>query len=172
VKEARLLFRHAAIGASYETLLRASALAELVARNPVLEDSRRGVAELLRSAFAAFAAGGRADIIHFKALYRFARDEFSQRRGTQEGLVRRADRGVAEEEPRLLHEPGAALVGGFEHEGGLVEEVERDGRRRRFPRQALQHQQRAVLAGESGETLERVGRGALTQDEGVGVERK
>ena len=44
VKEARLLFRHAAIGASYETLLRASALAELVARNPVLEDSRRGVA--------------------------------------------------------------------------------------------------------------------------------
>jgi hypothetical protein len=73
VKEARLLFRHAAIGASYETLLRA--LAELVARNPVLEDSRRGVAELLRSAFAAFAAGGRADIIHFKALYRFARDE-------------------------------------------------------------------------------------------------
>ena len=75
VKEARLLTRHAAIGASYETLLRASALAELVARNPVLEDSRRGVAELLRSAFAAFAAGGRADIIHFKALYHFARDE-------------------------------------------------------------------------------------------------
>ena len=75
VKEARLITRHPGIGASYETLLRASALAELVARNPVHEDSRRGVASLLRSAFAAFAAGGRADIIHFKALYRFARDE-------------------------------------------------------------------------------------------------
>jgi hypothetical protein len=75
VKEARLVTRHPAIGASYETLLRASSLAELVARNPVHEDSRRSVAELLRSAFAAFANGGRADIVHFKALFRFARDE-------------------------------------------------------------------------------------------------
>jgi recombinational DNA repair protein (RecF pathway) len=75
VKEARLVTRHATIGRSYETLREASALASLIARNPVHEDSRGAVAALLRTAFAAFADGARPDFVLFKSLYRFARDE-------------------------------------------------------------------------------------------------
>ena len=75
IKEARLITRYTEIGRSYETLQLASLLAALVARNPVDEDSRAAVGELLRVAFAAFASGGRPDIIYFKSLYRFARDE-------------------------------------------------------------------------------------------------
>lgn len=75
VKEARLVTRHAAIGRSYETLREASALASLIARNPVHEDSRAAVATLLRTALAAFADGARPDFVFFKSLYCFARDE-------------------------------------------------------------------------------------------------
>lgn len=75
IKEARLLSRPVDIGRSYEALLLASELAALIARNPVHEDSRTAVGELLRGAFAAFAAGPRPDIVYFKSLYRFARDE-------------------------------------------------------------------------------------------------
>ncbi len=75
IKEARLVARHAEIGRSYEALRQACALAGLVARNPGDEESRRAVVELLRLAFAAFAAGIRPDVVYFKSLYRFARDE-------------------------------------------------------------------------------------------------
>lgn len=75
VKEARLVARPTGIGRSYEVLQFASALAALIARNAVHEDSRTAVAELLRTAFAAFAAGTRPDVVYFKSLYRFARDE-------------------------------------------------------------------------------------------------
>jgi hypothetical protein len=75
VTEARLITRHAEIGRSYATLRDASALAALVARNPVHEDSRDAVAALLRTAFASFAAGSRPDYVWFKSLYCFARDE-------------------------------------------------------------------------------------------------
>lgn len=75
VKESRTITRQADIGRSYETLRLASALASLVARNPVSEESRQDVATLLRQAFAAFAAGARPDLVWFKSLYRFARDE-------------------------------------------------------------------------------------------------
>ena len=75
VKEARLLERHVAIGRSYDALRLASALAALVARNAVHEESRAGVAALLRTAFAAFGASDRPDIVYLKSLYRFARDE-------------------------------------------------------------------------------------------------
>jgi hypothetical protein len=75
VKEARLITRCAGIGRSYDALRLASALASLIARNPVDEDSRAGVAELLRTAFAAFGSVARPDIVYFKSLYRFARDE-------------------------------------------------------------------------------------------------
>lgn len=75
VKEARLILRHPGIGGSYETLRLASTLAALIARNPVHEDSRRSVGELLRTAFAAFATAPRPDIVYFKSLYCFARDE-------------------------------------------------------------------------------------------------
>jgi hypothetical protein len=75
VKETTLVTRHADLGRSYETLVAASALASLVARNPVPEESRGAVATLLRTAFGALAAGARPDIVYFKSLYCFARDE-------------------------------------------------------------------------------------------------
>ena len=75
VQEVRLLTRHADLGRSYATLRHASALAALLARNPVHEDSRLPVAALLRQALAAFAAGARPDLVWFKSLYCFARDE-------------------------------------------------------------------------------------------------
>ena len=75
VKEARLIQRHAAIGRSYDALRLASALASLVSRNTVDDDSRAAVADLLRGAFVAFGTTTRPDIVYFKSLYRFARDE-------------------------------------------------------------------------------------------------
>jgi hypothetical protein len=75
VKEAQLIKRHADLGRSYDALRFTSALATLIARNPVHEDSRRAVAVLLRGAFAAFASGLRPDIVYLKSVYRFARDE-------------------------------------------------------------------------------------------------
>jgi hypothetical protein len=75
VKEARLITRHAGIGRSYDALRLASALTSLIARNSVEVDSRTAVAELLRSALVAFGTDARADIVYFKSLYRFARDE-------------------------------------------------------------------------------------------------
>jgi len=75
IKESRLIARHEQIGRSYDTLRLASALAALVVRNPVPEESRNEVAALLRQAFTSFAAGARPDLVWFKSLYRFARDE-------------------------------------------------------------------------------------------------
>jgi hypothetical protein len=75
VKEARLLTRHPTIGRSYDALRFASALAALVARNGVDEETRASVATLLRTAFAAFATDARPDIVWLKSLYRFARGE-------------------------------------------------------------------------------------------------
>ncbi|MCX6951640.1 MAG: hypothetical protein NTV51_05590 [Verrucomicrobia bacterium] len=75
VKEARLVTRHATLGRGYDTLVAASALASLVARNPVHEESRSAVARLLRTALASLADGARPDIVYFKSLYCFARDE-------------------------------------------------------------------------------------------------
>lgn len=75
IKEVRLLNRPAAIGRSYETLRFASAFAALIARNPVHEDSRAAVATLLRTAFAAFAFSPLPEVVYFKSLYCFARDE-------------------------------------------------------------------------------------------------
>ncbi len=75
VKESRLTQRHAGIGRSYEALRLASDLATLVARNPVPEESLASVYALLRQALAAFATGVRPDVVAFKGLYCFARDE-------------------------------------------------------------------------------------------------
>ncbi len=75
VREARLIARRTDIGRSYEGLRGASAFARVIARNPVSPEDRATVAGLLRSAFEAFAGGVRPDVVHFKCLYRFARDE-------------------------------------------------------------------------------------------------
>jgi len=75
IKEARLVRRHLAIGRSYDALRFASALAAVVSRNDVHEESRSSVMSLLSTAFAAFETSARPDIVYFKAVYRFARDE-------------------------------------------------------------------------------------------------
>ena len=75
VKETRLIRRHDNLGRSYDALRFASALASLVTRNPVSEESRVPVAGLLRQAFSSLASGARPDLVWFKSLYRFARDE-------------------------------------------------------------------------------------------------
>jgi len=75
VKEARIQTRHTALGKNYETLQKASALAQLIARNPVAEESRRAIYDLLRDSFRAFAENVRADIVYLKSIYRFCRDE-------------------------------------------------------------------------------------------------
>ena len=75
IKEHRFIQRQPGIGRSYETLRTAAALTTLFARNPVSDESRPAVADLLRSSLAALAAGGRPDITWLKALYCFLRDE-------------------------------------------------------------------------------------------------
>jgi hypothetical protein len=75
IVEARIRNRPGGIGRSYEALRCASALARIVARNPVAPDSRPAVYALLQEAFAAFAQGLRADIVLFKSVFRFARSE-------------------------------------------------------------------------------------------------
>ncbi|GAB1489298.1 hypothetical protein MASR2M8_17510 [Opitutaceae bacterium] len=75
VKEARLLQRHGGIGRDYERLRLASAFASLVVRNPGNEEGRARVHALLRTGFSAFASSTRPDVVAFKCLYTFARDE-------------------------------------------------------------------------------------------------
>ena len=75
IKEHRILERRDGIGRSYDALRAAAALTNLVTRNPVSDESRPMVADLLRSSLTALATGGRPDITWLKALYCFLRDE-------------------------------------------------------------------------------------------------
>jgi hypothetical protein len=75
IAEHRLIQRHDGIGRSYETLKVAAALGSLLGRNPVPDESRADVVGLLRTSISALAAGGRPDIVWFKALYCLLRDE-------------------------------------------------------------------------------------------------
>lgn len=75
LKEARILVRRTAIGTRYPALLQAGAIAALVARNSVPEESRAKVAALLQTALDALAAGHRPEAVYAKSLYCFARDE-------------------------------------------------------------------------------------------------
>jgi hypothetical protein len=75
VREVRIAARRAAIGGSYDALRFASALVSVIGRNPVHEESRENVAQLLRTALDAFCAAVRPDVVHLKSLYIFARDE-------------------------------------------------------------------------------------------------
>ena len=75
IKEHRLIRRHTGIGRSYSALKRAAAVSGLITRNPVSDESRPGIALLLRHSFAALETSDRADIVWLKALYCFLRDE-------------------------------------------------------------------------------------------------
>jgi hypothetical protein len=75
IKEHRHLNRYPGIGRSYDTLKTAAALATLVTRNPVPDDSQIAVCALLRQTFAALDQGARPDLVWFKSLFCFMRDE-------------------------------------------------------------------------------------------------
>lgn len=75
IKEHRFIQRHEGIGRSYEALKIASELGMALHRNPVPDESRSAVADLLRTSLDSLAAGGRPDIIWLKALYCLLRDE-------------------------------------------------------------------------------------------------
>jgi hypothetical protein len=75
VKEIRITTRRSGIGRSYDALRFASALAAVISRNHVHEESRSNVARMLATALDALASGPRPDVVHLKSLYLFARDE-------------------------------------------------------------------------------------------------
>ena len=75
IKEYRHLARRPGIGRSYASLQAAARLARLVQRNPVPDESRGPVATLLRQALGALDAGAAPEVVWFKALYRFLREE-------------------------------------------------------------------------------------------------
>jgi hypothetical protein len=105
IKEARLLVRHDAIGRSYDALRLASTFAGVIARNPGDDDGRAGVCALLRQTLTAFGVADRPDIVYFKALYCFARDEgYPVKQEWWQGLPS-ADRPVV---AGLLNQPLAA----------------------------------------------------------------
>jgi hypothetical protein len=105
IKEPRLLTRHAGLGRDYETLRHASSLTTFIARNPVPEESRPRIYQLLRDALLAFAHSPRPDIVYFKSLYRLARDEGHPVKQHWFPTLSSADRPVVAE---LLNQPLAA----------------------------------------------------------------
>ena len=105
IKEHRFLQRQPGIGRSYDTLRAAAALTTLFSRNPVSDESRPAVADLLRSSLAALAAGGRPDITWLKALYCFLRDEGYPVKQQWWPELPEADRELA---AQLLNQPLAA----------------------------------------------------------------
>jgi hypothetical protein len=95
VKEVRIRARREGIGRSYDALRFASALVAVIGRNPVHEESRPHVAQLLRTALDAFASAERPDVVHLKSLYLFARDEGYPVKQEWLPSLPAADRGIA-----------------------------------------------------------------------------
>ena len=105
VKEHRFIQRHDGIGRSYDALRAAVALGQLLARNPVPDESRAEVVNQLRTSFGALAAGGRPDIVWVKSLYCLLRDEgYPVKQQWWPGLLA-ADREIA---AQVLNQPVAA----------------------------------------------------------------
>ena len=121
MKEVRLLARPTGIGRSYSTLMLASSFTALIARNPVHEDSRTAVAGLLRTALAAFAHSPRADIVFFKSLYCFARDEGYPVKQQWFPALASAEQALAVE---LLNRPLAAQTAAPESTARLTRQLE------------------------------------------------
>lgn len=75
IREHRHLTRRPGLGRSYDALRTAASLASLVTRNPVPDESRAPIAALLRQSVSSLESGARPDVVWFKALYCFLRDE-------------------------------------------------------------------------------------------------
>jgi hypothetical protein len=97
MKEIRITKRRSGIGRSYDALRFASALAAVISRNPVHEESRDNVARMLSKALDALAGGPRPDVVHLKSLYLFARDEGYPVKQEWLPSLSAADLGVARE---------------------------------------------------------------------------
>ena len=121
VKEHRFVQRHPGIGRSYDTLRAAAAFTKLLARNPVSDESRPVVADLLRSSFAALAAGGRPDIVWLKTLYSFLRDEGYPVKQQWWPQLPTPDRKLA---TTLLNQPLAALTAPSDAVAGVTRRLE------------------------------------------------
>ncbi len=106
IGEVQLLARPTGIARSYEALRLASALSAFVARNRVAEESRGAVARLLRNAFAAFGTATLPEVVFFKSLFLFARDEGYPVKQEWIPTLPRELRVTAEQ---LLHSPLAEL---------------------------------------------------------------
>ena len=113
VREHRLLMRHSTIGRSYEALAAASRLARIITRNPGAQDTRADIDALLTRAFAAFARpAARPELVLFKSLYVFARDEGLPLKEEWLPLLPPADRDLAAAAlalPADAHEAPAAV---------------------------------------------------------------
>jgi recombinational DNA repair protein (RecF pathway) len=75
VGEVTVIGRHAGLSASYAALRDACRFAQVLARNPVPDESRAAVYALLKRALEAWAAGSRPEVIYLKSLFLLARDE-------------------------------------------------------------------------------------------------
>jgi hypothetical protein len=75
IKEHRHLTRRPGLGRSYAALQVAAQLARLVQHNPIPDESRPSIGALLRQTLASLEAGARPDLVWFKALFCFLRDE-------------------------------------------------------------------------------------------------
>ncbi|RKX36100.1 MAG: hypothetical protein DRP71_01105 [Verrucomicrobia bacterium] len=74
-REVRVIARHPGLGRRYPVLREACIFARILSANPVHEDSRASVYTLLGHALRAWERGDREDVVAFKCLYVFARDE-------------------------------------------------------------------------------------------------
>lgn len=121
IKEHRHLQRHEGIGRSYDALKAAAALGTLLARNPVPDESRAAVTDLLRTSLAALADGGRPDLVWLKALYCLLRDEGYPVKQQWWPQLAGADRDLT---AQLLNQPLAGQVAAPADVGRIVRHLE------------------------------------------------
>lgn len=121
VKEVRLNERFSGIGANYRRLQHASDLTALIARNAVHEESRESVFKLLQTALTAFGSTDRPDVVGFKSLFCFARDEGYPLREHWFPTLLRDDRATVAE---LLNRPTAEQQATTDHVARLQRKLE------------------------------------------------
>lgn len=75
IREYRLLKRHSAIGSNYEALRYASEFSRILVKNLEHAESFTGIYRLCARAFESWEAGMLPEVVFFKCLYVFAREE-------------------------------------------------------------------------------------------------
>ena len=75
IREYRLLKRHTSIGGNYEALRYASEFSRILVKNLEHIESFSGIYSLCARAFESWEAGVRPDVVFFKCLYVFTREE-------------------------------------------------------------------------------------------------